>query len=165
MGVEEGGYLTNPSAEQAKVEAVVQAAIDQGIYVIIDWHDHNAHQHTDKAVEFFSAISKKYAGVPNVLYEIYNEPLQVSWTGDIKPYHEKVGTLFRKYPGSRKIFRLSPQSAPTIPRTLLFWALQLGHKTWTLHRKVQLQELILCTLFITMPPLTSNLFVTKQLLL
>jgi endoglucanase len=90
MGVEEGGYLTNPTAEQAKVEAVVQAAIDLGIYAIIDWHDHNAHQHTDKAVQFFSAISKKYAGVPNVLYEIYNEPLQVSWNDALKPYHQSV---------------------------------------------------------------------------
>jgi len=50
MGVENGGYLTNPSAEQAKVETVIKAAIAQGIYVIVDWHDHNAQNHVDQAV-------------------------------------------------------------------------------------------------------------------
>lgn len=38
MGVEDGGYLTNPSTELAKLETVIQAAIDNGIYVIVDWH-------------------------------------------------------------------------------------------------------------------------------
>nr|AFD33558.1 cellulase [Aphelenchoides fragariae] len=95
MGVEEGGYLTNQATEQGKLEAVVKAAIDLGIYVIIDWHDHHAYQHPDKAVEFFSAMSKKYAGVPNIIYEIFNEPLSVSWTSDLVPYHNKVISAIR----------------------------------------------------------------------
>lgn len=64
--------------------------------VIIDWHDHNAHYHTDKAVAFFSAISKKYAGNPHIIYEIYNEPLQVPWT-DLKPYHTAVNFLIQNF--------------------------------------------------------------------
>jgi len=95
MGVEEGGYLTSPSAEQAKLEAVIQAAIDQGIYVIVDWHDHNGQNHVDQAVQFFSAISKKYGSNPHIIYEVFNEPLQVSWDSVLKPYHQKVVNAIR----------------------------------------------------------------------
>jgi endoglucanase len=35
MGVEEGGYLTDPATNKQRLETVVQAAIDLGIYVII----------------------------------------------------------------------------------------------------------------------------------
>ncbi|CAJ0956351.1 unnamed protein product, partial [Mesorhabditis belari] len=81
MGVEakQGGYLNNPTtrkAELAKLYAVVDAAIDAGIYVIIDWHDHNAQNQASAAVSFFSAVSQKYASYPNVIYETFNEPLQ-----------------------------------------------------------------------------------------
>ncbi|KAI6170365.1 Endoglucanase [Aphelenchoides bicaudatus] len=95
MGVEEGGYLTNPSAEQGRAEAVIQAAIDLGIYVIVDWHDHNAQNHPDQAVAFFSAISKKYGSNPNIIYEVFNEPLQVDWNNVLKPYHQKVVAAIR----------------------------------------------------------------------
>jgi len=95
MAVEEGGYLSNASAEQAKIETVIQAAIDQGIYVIVDWHDHNAHNHVDQAVQFFSAISKKYGSNPHIIYEIFNEPLQVSWDSVVKPYHQKIVNVIR----------------------------------------------------------------------
>src|SRR5689334_16030300 len=42
MGVEpDGGYIKDPAGSVAKVKAVVDAAIKEGIYVIIDWHSHN----------------------------------------------------------------------------------------------------------------------------
>ncbi|KAI6171371.1 Endoglucanase [Aphelenchoides bicaudatus] len=95
MAVDQGGYLTEPTVEQGRVETVIQAAIGLGIYVIVDWHDSDAQDHADQAVTFFSAISKKYASYPNIIYEIYNEPLQVDWTTVIKPYHEKVVAAIR----------------------------------------------------------------------
>jgi len=91
MGVEpDGAYLSDPEAAFAQLRTVVENAIDVGVYVIVDWHDHNAHLHRDQAIDFFSRVAREFADAPNVLYEPYNEPLNVSWSGVIKPYHEAV---------------------------------------------------------------------------
>lgn len=97
MAVEEGGYLTNPDAEKQKIIAVVEAAIEHGLYVIIDWHDHNAYKNIEKSKAFFAEMAQKYGNKPNVIYELFNEPLQVSWTSTIKPYHQAVIDTIRKY--------------------------------------------------------------------
>jgi len=90
MGIEpDGAYLSNPDAEKAKIVSVADAAITQGIYVIIDWHDHNAHNHTGQAQTFFTEMAQKYGNVPNVIFEVYNEPTQVSWD-QVKSYAEQV---------------------------------------------------------------------------
>ncbi len=90
MAVESGGYLTNPAAEEKKVRTVIDACIDLGIYVIIDWHDHNAHLHQKEAAAFFNKMAADYGDLPNVIYEIYNEPLQISWANLVKPYSEAL---------------------------------------------------------------------------
>jgi len=90
MGVESGGYLTNPAAEKAKVTAVIDACINAGVYVIVDWHDHHGQWHTAQAVEFFEEIASTYGDYPNLIYEIYNEPLQISWKDSIKPYADTL---------------------------------------------------------------------------
>jgi aryl-phospho-beta-D-glucosidase BglC (GH1 family) len=90
IAVGSGGYLTNPEAEMARAKTVIDAAIKEGIYVIVDWHDHKAEDHPEQAVEFFTQIAKSYGKSPNLIYEIFNEPLQVSWKDKVKPYSERV---------------------------------------------------------------------------
>lgn len=97
MAVEEGGYLTNPALEKQKVYDVVDAAIEHGLYVIVDWHDHHATSHLQEAKKFFADLAQKYGDKPNIIYEPFNEPLQLSWSSSIKPYHQAIIDTIRKH--------------------------------------------------------------------
>jgi endoglucanase len=106
MGVEpEKGYLQDPNWSQKKIEAVTKGAIDNGIYVIIDWHSHGIR--TEAAKEFFAVMAKKYGKYPNVIYEIFNEPVKDPWS-DIKAYSVEVINVIRKYDPDNIILVGSP---------------------------------------------------------
>jgi endoglucanase len=88
MGIEpDSGYLKNSKRSLELITNVIEACIKENVYVIIDWHDHNIHQ--ERAVEFFSSMSKKYGANPHVIYEIYNEPDHETWA-EVKAYSEAV---------------------------------------------------------------------------
>jgi endoglucanase len=96
MGVEDpGGYLDNKTANKNRVKTIVDAAIDKGIYVIIDWHSHHAEDNTNEAALFFEEMANLYGEYDNVIYEIYNEPLNVSWSNIIKPYAVSIIATIR----------------------------------------------------------------------
>ncbi|MHA4895011.1 glycoside hydrolase family 5 protein [Pedobacter sp. PWIIR3] len=108
MAIEhEGGYLADSARQTELITAAADAAIKNGIYVIIDWHDHHANQHQDKAVQFFSAMAKRYAGKSNVIYEIFNEPERIPWTS-IKSYAIPVIEAIRKVDSKNLIIVGSP---------------------------------------------------------
>nr|UNG40291.1 glycoside hydrolase family 5 subfamily 2 [Gaurotes virginea] len=92
MGVDtvDGGYLTDPDGQMALVETVVEAAIANDLYIIVDWHEEHADRNLERAKDFFDKISKKYGSYPNIMYETFNEPLEVSWSDNLKPYHEEI---------------------------------------------------------------------------
>jgi endoglucanase len=94
LGVESQGYLDSPAANEAKVVTVVDRAVQRGLYAIIDWHDHHAESHQSQAVDFFTRMAKKYGSSPAVLFEVYNEPLQLGWPS-VKSYAEPVIAAIR----------------------------------------------------------------------
>jgi len=96
MGVEDpGGYLDNKTVNKNRVKTIVDAAIEEGLYVIIDWHSHHAEDNTSEAVQFFQEMAALYGGHDNVIYELYNEPLDISWSNIIKPYAIAVISAIR----------------------------------------------------------------------
>jgi len=97
MGVEAGGYLQNPEAEMARVETVVNAAVELGLYVLVDWHDHHAEQHRAEAQGFFEKVAKRYGRLPNVLFETFNEPEHQGWSQVLKPYHTQMVSTIRQH--------------------------------------------------------------------
>jgi hypothetical protein len=75
MGVDtKDGYLQDPTSNLNRVKSVVDAAIANDMYVIIDWHTHNAEDYKPQAIEFFQEMARTYGNRNNVIYEIYNEP-------------------------------------------------------------------------------------------
>lgn len=104
MYVDEWGngqcYMGNKSGSLELLEKGVDICIKLDMYVIIDWHVLNPgdpSKYTNEAKSFFGTVSKRYAKYPNVIYEICNEPNGgASWSGNIKPYAEKIIPVIRK---------------------------------------------------------------------
>lgn len=95
LGVEnQGGYLEDPDTNVAKVRTIVDRAIERGIYVIIDWHDHTAEDHQQEATAFFAQMAELYGNDPHVIFEIYNEPIYTPWT-TVKSYAESIISTIR----------------------------------------------------------------------
>ncbi|MGV7104921.1 glycoside hydrolase family 5 protein [Flavobacterium sp. U410] len=91
MGIEVGDkgktYKDNPEFAKAKIKAVIEGAIKENIYVIVDWHSHNIN--LEEAKEFFTEIAKEYGKYPNIIYEVFNEPDDETWE-EVKAYAEEV---------------------------------------------------------------------------
>jgi endoglucanase len=101
MYTEEEGYLEDPSVKN-KVFEMIDAAIALDIYVIVDWHilyDGNPQTHKAQAKAFFNEVAQRYGNIPNVIYEIANEPNGggVNWNSAIRPYAQEVIPVIRNH--------------------------------------------------------------------
>ena len=84
MGIDpKNGYIDKADWSKEKMEAIVQGAIENNIYVIIDWHSHTIK--LDAAKAFFSEMATKYGKNPHIIYELYNEPVKDTWQ-QVKDY-------------------------------------------------------------------------------
>jgi endoglucanase len=86
-------YIRELGVKQT-VKQIVEAAVRNDIYVIVDWHileDGNPNRYRQQAKEFFQEMAATYGRHPHVIYEICNEPNGpgVTWK-EIKAYAEFI---------------------------------------------------------------------------
>jgi endoglucanase len=88
-------YLPGSDYYDTILRPTVDYARAKGLYVIIDWHyidDTTKHQATTS--QFWTEMAPHFAGDPNVLFELYNEPINSgSWPSvkaDMQIWHDIV---------------------------------------------------------------------------
>lgn len=92
LSLDDKCFDADPQTGYAVVDSIVSGAVDAGVYVIIDFHSHP--NNLKLAKEFFGKVSLKYKDLPNVIYEIWNEPLEIEWS-ECKSYAEEVIPVIR----------------------------------------------------------------------
>jgi endoglucanase len=97
--VQEGGYASNPEGFTTEVNTIIEEVTKRGMYAIIDWHQlspGDPMENLENAKTFFTNIAAMHHQKTNILYEIANEPNDVSWSRIVE-YADSIIPVIRRY--------------------------------------------------------------------
>ncbi|MET0136686.1 MAG: glycoside hydrolase family 5 protein [Kibdelosporangium sp.] len=97
MYIQEGGYETNPRKFTDLVHSYIEEATRRGMYALVDWHQlspGDPNYNLSRARTFFTEIAQRHKDKVNIIYDIANEPNEVSW-GAVKSYAEQMIPVIR----------------------------------------------------------------------
>lgn len=81
------------------INDAVDAATNNDMYIILDWHnlnDGNPNEYKSEAIQFFGEMVRKYKSSDNVIYEICNEANGDTTWDDVKAYAKEVIPVIRR---------------------------------------------------------------------
>jgi len=115
--VNPAGYYDDPTTQKALIKTIIDAAILNDIYVIVDWHSHNAHTNNESglAKTFFLDLANEYKNVPNIIWEVYNEPMSAT-PSEITFYANGIITTLRNA-GNNNLVLVGSRNWSTEPGT------------------------------------------------
>jgi len=88
---------TTAASNRKSIETVVDAALANDVYAVIDWHSHAAQNEVQNSKDYFEYMAQKYGSYDNVIFEIYNEPTSPATWATIKTYAEQIIPVIRQY--------------------------------------------------------------------
>lgn len=97
------------------LRSVVDFCIRQGVYVILDWHDiNNTFDTLPQAIEFWEYMAPRFADDTNVMYELFNEPINNIGTDEenwqsVKEDMETLIQVIRTYAPETLLFVGTPR--------------------------------------------------------
>nr|AAT97264.1 endo-1,4-beta-glucanase [Bacillus sp. NW-2004a] len=101
MYVGENGYNSNPELIKSRVIKGIDLAIENDMYVIVDWHVHAPGDPRDPvyagAEDFFREIAELYPNNKHIIYELANEPSSNNNGGKGIPNNEEGWKAVKEY--------------------------------------------------------------------
>lgn len=131
IGIEpSNGYLEAPLKTTNYINDLIEAAIKNDLYIVLAWHCNN--KHLPQSIDFFVQIAKKYSKYPNVIYEIFTEPDDETWT-ELKPYYLELVKSIREYDAKNIILLSAPFWSQNIKQVADDPILGLSNIMYTVH--------------------------------
>lgn len=99
MYIQEDGYETNPRAFTDQVHLLIEEATKRGMYALVDWHQltpGDPNYNLARAKTFFQEIATRHNGKTNIIYDIANEPNNVTWA-KVRSYAETMIPFIRQF--------------------------------------------------------------------
>lgn len=121
FGPEQKGYDESGERYRAEVDSIVEAVAARNKYVILDLHRSNVNTWGEfisgglpdmNSLVFWKSVAVRYCNHPNVLFDLYNEPFQITWDqwkngGEITVYYAQTDIgqqiMFEKSPDTELI--------------------------------------------------------------